>query len=259
LDKVYPFLLNLFITFEIEQNIYIMKKFLTLLSIFVAGFVGAQDTASTNNATVNNQGSLQRAASSVQSQYGATAYFVNPARPVTGSIYLFDKWENRGVLVTIDKQRFGMKNINIDLKNQAFQSRFSKDSMFNYNFNNIDRFIINNKVYKNFYYNEDNRIYEIIHETPEFTLLKGFKVDLVEGSANPMVNRKTDKYIQRESYYVKKDNSIKKFKLNKKQVLKLLTSDKNTADKIADYAKTNNLSFKKDFHLKKLLDYSMSL
>lgn len=237
-----------------------MKKFLTILSIFAIGFVNAQDTAtaSTNNNAVNNT-SILRASHGNQSSYGSSAYFVNPARPVEGSIYLFDKWENRGVLVTIDKQRYGMKNINIDLKNQAFQSRFSKDSMFNYNFNNIDRFIINNKVFKNFFYNEDNRIYEIIHETPKYSILKGFKVDLVEGSANPMVNRKTDKYVQRESYYVKTDNSIKKFKLGKKQLIKLVDADKATANKIIQYAKDNKLSFKKDFDVKKILDYSKSL
>lgn len=236
-----------------------MKTFLTILSIFAVGLVTAQDTASTNNSVINNVGSLQRAASSVQSQYGATAYFVNPARPISGSKYLFEKWENRGVLITIDKQRFGTNNVNIDLKTQSFQSKFAKDSLFNYNFNNIDRFIINNRMYKNFYFNEDNRIYEIIHETPEYTLLKGFKVDLVEGSANPMVSRKTDKYVQRESYYVNKDNSISKFKLGKKHLLKLLGKDKATSDKIVKYAKANNLSFKKDFDVKKLLNYSMSL
>ena len=111
-----------------------MKTFLTLLSIITIGAVNAQDSAAVNNGAVNNTGTLQRAASAGQSSYGASTYFVNPARPVEGSIYLFDKWENRGVLVTIDKQRYGMKNINTDLKNQAFQSRFSKDSMFNYNF-----------------------------------------------------------------------------------------------------------------------------
>lgn len=236
-----------------------MKNFLTFLSIITVSFVSAQDSAVVNDNVINNAASLQRAASAVQSSYGSSTYFVNPARPVKGSIYLFEQWENRGVLVTIDKQRFGMKNVNIDLKNQSFQSKFSKDSIFNYNFNNIDRFIINNKVYKNFYYNEDNRIYEILHETPEYALLKGYKVDLVEGSANPMLNRKTDKYVQKYSYYVKTENAIKQFKLGKKSLLKLLGTDKATADKIVKYAKTNNLSFKNDQDVKNLLNYGMSL
>lgn len=236
-----------------------MKTLLTFLSIITISLVSAQDSAVVNDNLINNAASLQRAASAVQSSYGASAYFVNPARPVKGSIYLFEKWENRGVLVTIDKQRFGMKNINIDLKNQAFQSKFAKDSIFNYNFNNIDRFIINNKVYKNFYYNEDNRIYEIIHETPEYSILKGHKVNLVEGSANPMLNRKTDKYVQKYSYYVKTENSIEKFKLGKKQVLRLIDVDKESADKIIKYVKDNKLSFKNDLQLKRILDYSTSI
>ena len=236
-----------------------MKTFLTILSIITVGFINAQDTAVANDNVINNAASLQRAASAVQSSYGSSTYFVNPARPVKGSIYLFEQWENRGVLVTIDKQRFGMRNVNIDLKNQSFQSKFSKDSIFNYNFNNIDKFIINNKVYKNFYYNEDNRIYEVMHETPEYSLLKGYKVNLVEGSANPMLNRKTDKYVQKYDYYVKTDTEIKKFKLGKKSLLKLLGTDKETTEKIVQYAKANDLSFKKDFDVKKLLNYGMSL
>jgi len=235
-----------------------MKTFLTFLSILVVGVANAQDSASTNIRAINDPGMFTKAASSTVSP-GASMFFVNPAREIEGSVYLFEKWENRGVLVTIDRQRFGMKNINIDLKNQSFQSRFSKDSVFNYNFNNIDRFIINNKVYKNFYYNEDNRIYEIIHETPEYAILKGHKVNLVEGSANPMLNRKTDKYIQKYSYYVKTDSSIKKFKLSRKHVLNLLDADKADLDKIMKYAKDNNLSFKKDFQLKRILDYSKSI
>lgn len=235
-----------------------MKNFLSLLSVLAIGIVNAQETSSTNVRAINNPGMFTKAASANVSP-GASMFFVNPAREVEGSIYLFEKWENRGVLVTIDKQRFGMKNINIDLKNQAFQSRFTKDSIFNYNFNNIDRFIINNKVYKNFYYNEDNRIYEIIHETPEFAILKGFKVNLVEGSANPMLNRKTDKYVQKYNYYVKTDTEIRKFNLNRKQIIKLIDPDKAVLDKIMKYAKDNNLSFKNDLQLKRILDYSNSI
>ncbi len=235
-----------------------MKTFLTFLSILTVGIVNAQDSAALNNRVVNNSGMLTKAASSNVS-YGASTFFVNPAREVQGSVYLFEEWENRGVLVTIDKQRYGVKNINIDLKNQSFQSRFSKDSMFNYNFNTIDRFIINNKVYKNFYYNEDNRIYEIIHETPEYTILKGYKINLVEGSANPMLNRKTDKYVQKYDYYVKTDSEIKNFKLSRKQVLKLINADKEDLDKIMEYIKENNLSFKDDFQLKRILDYSKTI
>ncbi len=239
-----------------------MKTFLTFLTILSVGIVNAQnsdsDSAALNNRVVNNSGMLTKAASP-QNSNGASTFFVNPARDVEGSVYLFEKWENRGVLVTIDKQRYGMKNINIDLKNQAFQSRFTKDSVFNYNFNNIDRFIINNKVFKNFYYNEDNRIYEIIHETPEYAILKGYKINLVEGSANPMLNRKTDKYVQKYGYYVKTDSEIKKFKLSRKQVLKLINADDEDLDKIMRYAKDNNLSFKNDFQLKRILEYSKSI
>jgi hypothetical protein len=242
-----------------------MKKFLTLLAVLAMIVVHAQETVSTTSNIqqstdlVNRSGALQRAGSAVQSQYGASAYFVNPARPVTGSIYLFDKWDNLAVLYASTGDKYRVNNININLKNQSYQSKFHQDSIFNFSFNNIDRFVINNKIYKNYYYNEDNRIYEILYETPEFTLLKGHKVNLVEGSANPMLNRKTDRYVQKHGYYLKTDKEIKNFKLKKKNILKLVGLDKSNSDEIMKFAKDNNLSFKNDVDLKRILEHAKSM
>jgi len=240
-----------------------MKKILSVLSIFTIGFSFAQETLTATNSNVsridNLSSSLQRAASSVQSQYGASAFFVNPSRPVSGSVYLLDKWENLGVLYTSTGDKFRVNNVNINLQSQSFQSKFHQDSLFNFSFNNIDKFVINNKVYKNFYYKEDNRIYEIVYETPEFALLKGHKVNLVEGSANPMLNRKTDRYVQKHGYYIKNEKEIKNFNASKKNITKLLGLDKSSGDKLAQYAKMNGLSFKNDAELKRILAYAKSL
>jgi len=53
----------------------------------------------------------------------------------------------------------------------------------------------------------------------EFTIMKGHTVQLIEGSANPMVNRKFDKNIQKTSYYIMRDDRIKPFKLKKQKIL----------------------------------------
>ncbi|MBT8303522.1 MAG: hypothetical protein KJP09_03555, partial [Bacteroidia bacterium] len=147
----------------------------------------------------------------------------------------------------------------INLQSQSFQSKFHQDSLFNFSFNNIDKFVINNKVYKNFYYKETNRIYEIIYDAPEYSLLKGHKVNLVEGSANPMLNRKTDRYVQKHGYYIKNEKEIKNFKPSKKNITKLLGLDKSGADKMAQYAKANGLSFKNVEELKRILAFARSL
>ena len=86
--------------------------------------------------------------------------------------------------------------------------------------------------------------------------MKGHRVQLVEGSANPMVNRKNDKYVQKSSIFVKHGNKIENFKLNKKKVLGLFT-DSEKIKKIEDYANSNRLSFKKAEDVKKMLSLGL--
>ena len=90
----------------------------------------------------------------------------------------------------------------------------------------------------------------------EFQLLKGYNVKYVEGSANPMLNRKNDRYIRQESYYLRQNGKIKKFKLKKKRLLKLFDGDEAKVAGILEYADNNNLSFSKENDIRKILEYS---
>jgi len=237
-----------------------MKKLLLLCSFFGAlSFTNAQTSDANNSFVANNAQALSSAGNANVQQHGTASYFINPKREVKGSIHLLEKWDNRAVMVTLDGSKYRVDNININLKNQSFESKFSKDSLFTYSFNALDRFIINNKVYKNFFYNEDNNIYEIIHESDAYTLLKANKLELVEGSANPMLNRKSDKYIKKTHYYVKTDNKISRFKMKKKKILKLISKDETTRDAVEAYAKKNNYSFRKDHHVSKILEYVQTM
>ena len=78
---------------------------------------------------------------------------------------------------------------------------------FRLTFNNIKQIIINGKSYKNYFYNEDNRVYELIYSGKTFSILKGFDVKLVTGSGNPMVNRSNDKYVKKESYFIRSNDT----------------------------------------------------
>ena len=131
-----------------------------------------------------------------------------------------------------------------------------ENSIFTFNFNNIDKFVVNNKVYKNFYYNDDNRVYEMIYEADEFSIMKGHTIQIIEGSANPMVNRKYDKYAQKHSYFIMKDDKIKPFKLKKKRILRLVDGNEERANKIQEYVKSNRLSYSKEYDVRKALEYT---
>ncbi len=227
-------------------------KFLIRISLML--FVSALWAQENSRVQQANDGALLRAASATQSQYGSAAIFINPKRNVEGSVYLFPEWENYVAIVTSDNQKFSLKNINLNIEQNVFQSKFSRDSLFTFSFNNIDRFVINNKVFKNYFYDNDNRVFEIIYESDGFSLMKGYRVQLIEGSVNPMVNRKNNKLVQKYTYYVKRSDNISTFKFSKKKILGLVSSDR--VKKIEQYAKDNKLSYKKPYDVQRMLTYS---
>ncbi len=229
-----------------------MKKIFCFIAVMSVGLVFSQSS----NGNAGEQQSLDYNFRRMQT-FGSAVTFYNPKRQTDGTFYLFDKWNNYTIIQTEDNQKFVLRNINLNLERHTFESKVEGDSIFTFNFNNIDRFIVNGRTYKNFYWNDDNKVYEIIFESNKFQILKGFKVELIEGSANPMVNRKNDKYIRREYYFLRKDDKIESFKFKKKRILKLLSNNDAETNKIETYAKQNNLSFKKESDVQRILDYSV--
>ena len=231
-----------------------MKNVISIIALLLTlTAFGQSNAVVTNNMTGEM---IQRASNSHLSSFGSSATFFNPKRKVEGSVHLFSEWNNRGVIITNEGQKFGLNNININIERNTFEAKISQDTLFTFNFNNIDRFVINNRVFKNFYYGNDNRIFELIYESKDVTIMKGYRVQLVEGSANPMVNRKNDKYVQKSSIFVKRGSKIENFKLNKKKILDLF-NDPEKVKKIESYANSNKLSFKKEEDVKKILSLGL--
>ncbi|RLD26919.1 MAG: hypothetical protein DRI75_10720 [Bacteroidetes bacterium] len=230
-----------------------MKKILFFISILSVGLVFSQSSVGTSGDQLTLDNNLQRVKT-----FGSSVTFFNPKRLTDGTFYLFDKWNNYCIIQTEDNQKFVLRNINLNLERHTFESKVEGDSIFTFSFNNIDKFIINGKTYKNYYWDEDSKVYEIIYDNNNFQILKGFRVELLEGSANPMVNRSRDKYIRKESYHLRSnDNKIKPFKLKRSRILKLINGDIEKVNKIDAYTRNNNLSFKREKDLHKILEYSL--
>jgi hypothetical protein len=123
--------------------------------------------------------------------------------------------------------------------------------------NNIDRIIIKEKIYKSVFSEDGKRIYQVIYEDTDFLILKGFSIQTVPSSPNPMVNRKVDRLVRKQVLFLKKDNAIKRFKLTKRRVFDLINPDNKEA--VLTYAKEKKLSFRKEEDLNKILEYSSSL
>lgn len=164
---------------------------------------------------------------------------------VKGSIYLFDKWENKGVIY-LGNKKYITSNINLNINKNVFMSKIEGDSTFVYDFLSIDRIIINNRKFSSFYNPDENKkiIYEILFEDKSIFLLKGYYIKFVKASPNPMVNRPDNKIRQGSNYFIYKDKTFQAFNLNKNNYLNLV-GDKQKKELIK-YVKNNKLSFKKE-------------
>jgi hypothetical protein len=225
-----------------------MKNILAVLCLLLSGSVYTQTNFNAGIAIGGND-----------TNYGSS-FFYNTRNVILGSVYLFDEWDNSAEIHTLSSEKFLVRNINLNINRNAFEAKLTdSDSIFSFNFNNIKQVVINEKIYKNYFYNDDNRVYEIIYETEKFSIMKGFSVKLVKGHYNPMVNRSNDKYSKFSSYFIKLNNSIKPFKLRKKSVINLFSADKNSISRLEIYVNAKKLSYKKEKDVIQILDYAFNL
>ena len=197
--------------------------------------------------------------SNASSDFGTSFFYNQPNKFIIGSAYLFDEWNNDGEIQTLTGERFLVRNINLNISRNAFEAKINdNDSIFSFTFNNIKQIIINGKSYKNYYYNEDNRVYELVYSGNNFTLLKGFNVKLVTGSGNPMVNRSNDKYVKKESYFIrsKSEKTIENFKMNKRSLNRLFEKSAVDLNRILGFIDSGNLSYKDEKDVIRMLEFA---
>ena len=209
----------------------------------------------------NSQTDFRSALSGKSANFGSSFFYKQPNKVILGSTYLFDEWNNDGEIQTVTGERFLVRNINLNLSRNAFEAKVNdNDSIFSFNFNNIKQIVINGKSYKNYYFNEENRVYELIYSNENFSILKGFSVKLVTGSGNPMVNRSNDKYVKKESYFISdaEDKSIQKFKLNKRSLVKLFSNKDLDLERIERFSSSKRISFKDEEDVIQLLKFAFS-
>ena len=225
-----------------------MKNILAVLCLLLSGSVYTQTNFNAGISIGGNDTNL------------GSSFFYNTRNVILGSVYLFDEWDNSAEIHTLSSEKFLVRNINLNINRNAFEAKLTdSDSIFSFNFNNIKQVVISDKIYKNYFYNDDNRVYEIIYETEKFSIMKGFSVKLVKGHYNPMVRISNDKYSKFSSYFIKLNNSIKPFKLRKKSVINLLSADKNNISRLESYVSNKKLSYKREEDVVQILDYAFNL
>ena len=207
----------------------------------------------------NTQTDFRSALTGESTNFGTSFFYNQPSKVILGSAYLFDEWNNDGEIQTLTGERFLVRNINLNISRNAFEAKINdNDSIFSFNFNNIKQIIINGKYYKNYFNNEDNRVYELVYSGKTFSILKGFTVKLVTGSGNPMVNRSNDKYVKKESYFIRSTDkkTIESFKMNKRSLNKLFENNLNDVSRILAFIDSGNLSYKDEKDVIKMLEFA---
>ena len=207
----------------------------------------------------NTQTDFRSAVSGETTNFGTSFFYNQPNKVVLGSAYLFDEWNNNGEIQTLTGERFLVRNINLNISRNAFEAKINdNDSIFSFNFNNIDQIIINEKKYKNYFSNGDNRVYQVIYNDKNFSLLKGFSVKLVTSSGNPMVNRSNDKYVKKREYFFRNvnDNLIESFRLNKRSLNKVIQNSPKGLATVLAYIELNDLSYKNELDVVQILTFA---
>lgn len=182
-------------------------------------------------------------------------------RGIEGSNYLFEKWEN-DVLIIAGEKRYKIDNMNYNVKMQRFESKLGKDSLFVYDMHSLSKLYVNGMQFESIYnYKENaNVIYQVLYASEDFSLLKGYDVKVIPGSPDPMINRSKTVIKKTELYYVQsKENGLYEIRLNKKDIINAVTSNKDEKEKLDDYIKDNKLSVKVEKDLISLCKYAEAL
>ena len=252
-----------------------MKRIVLVLSIMVTGLVFGQagETQVTSSAVF---GSSSNSVGLFQGEEGSLLINVNDIQKIEGvasirdfdswrlssevtdgSVYLYDSWSSKGYVYAGEKT-YVFPKMNFHVAEGAVVSKFQQDSIFTFGTTGYDKIVFNNTVFKSIYTpaRGGNVMYEVVFESPEYSILKSYSIEIKESSPNPMVNRSRRKIVK-NSHYVKMEGSkFTKFKLKKKNILELADSHSET---IAAYVKSNGLSYKDDQDVSQILIYLYGL
>ncbi|MEP0263819.1 hypothetical protein [Dokdonia sp.] len=189
--------------------------------------------------------------------FGSSSIIRNPRKPIDGSVYIYEDWSNNAT-VSSEETTVRLDNLNFNAQRNAFQSKIGRDTVFTFNFRNLNKVVVKNKTFKNVYSpkHQKSRVFEVVTETKDFTIYKDYRIEIKEGNPNPQRGAANDKYLLRFDYYVSQGENFDKFQLKKSKVLKLM-GDK--ADQVEAYIKTNKLKIKRDNDFAKVITYYNSL
>jgi hypothetical protein len=177
---------------------------------------------------------------------------------VKGTVYLFPDYTGIYKLIIKNGNSLNLLNLNYNVKTKTLESFVSKDSVFQYELNQLSYVLNNNNKYR---VNSDGNLKGLsleIYNSEKIQLFKCFSVIKEKAVLNPMTNAiiSDAEYIRKFSYYLYINNKEVKIKLNKNEILDALSDKKNA---VKDYVNSNKLAYSNEEDVCKILKYYESI
>ncbi len=178
-----------------------------------------------------------------------TNKFLNPPKLIKGSRFLFENFQEPGIIYSNGKTH-KISGLNIDALNHDIVLKIGLDSILILEKNKIDSLKIGNRKFKKV---GSNSLYEIVYDDQKFTLLKRHKCHIKKGRTNVMKGTtENDSYKLTNKYFLYQNKTLSNsFELNKKAVVNLFEKQEKQTKK---YIRNNKLNIKKEEDFIKLLN-----
>lgn len=236
-----------------------MKKFtitIFILALFATNFVFSQDT----------QDDLNRPQfMEYITQAGIFTFYIPDAEKqksdFNGSPYLYDDFSpgyilvDDSILINNIELRY---NVFAEQMQMKYQNKVSSIAVPD----RVNKVVLNNEIFnylKFFLKDKIQKGYFCKLTKGKLTLLKKYKCELIGSSYNKALdagNKNSTFSIKKYYYILDSKKNISEVKLRKKKILKLFSDKK---DIVKKYADDNNLSFRKEKDLIKIINYYNSL
>lgn len=173
---------------------------------------------------------------------------------IQAEVYLYPTYDNTAVIRTTTNRKYSISNINLNLYSNNFDSEMSLDSLYVFDSKWLKSVVVNNTMYKVYFdlVESDYKVYQVIHENDNFSLLRLDKIISKEIRDPLNINPPKISYGKGINYYVKNGSDITRISLKKKSILKLVKTKK---DMVMAFAKKYKLSYNKEKDLVKIFEY----
>lgn len=236
-----------------------MKPILQLFFLFCFTNICLAQTITSTLSTSGSQSWVTRPVSTVD-MYPDEVFQKSIFNEVDGTKYLYDTWEMPAMIVTTSNRELRLNNINLNLKDNQFETETLGDSLFIFNNDKIQYVETLTTTFIKLRHPRSNEMsfFEKLLDLEKMSLYKHPELEITEGVLNPLTQVKSpDVYKRTYSYFYSKNNSgFIEIKLKKKQILNTLSDKKK---EVMNFVKENKLGYNSQEHLIRILTYYNSL